>query len=132
MKNILKNSLGTRRVLKQIAFASMFIPSLASAGTLYITNETTSDLTLLVEPGEGGTGQYLQYTISAKGFKNSKKNISITSKEFGEETNVISITGKATMPSVNNKCSGLFVNKDYKIVFVDGTMGGVVCHSTKK
>lgn len=128
MKNIFKNSLDTRRALKQIAFASMFIPSLASAATLALKNEHTGKVDVYIEPGVGSLmgGQELKYTLKP----GEEKRLNISKEEFGEPTEIISVTGKANTPSLagQNQCSPLSLNESHRVVFVSAKSGGVVCH----
>ena len=109
--------------------ASLFsIPLVSSASTVTIKNESDAELTTFVEPGEGkviaGSSNQQKYTLKA----NEKKVIEVKKDALGD-VEVFSIKGSVTAPSLYNRCTGLFMNKDYSVVFVPGKVG-VICYAS--
>lgn len=106
---------------------SVTIISQAQASTIEMVNNDTAKVEVIIEPGEGSlmssTPQIRQYLNPGE-----KKKLNITQEIMGQAS-TISITGKVTMPSLNNQCKSLFLDKNYKIVFTGSKTGGVVCQS---
>jgi len=110
-----------------LSFVSVFLLSGAAQASSKITvkNDDTTDVTVVVEPGGGGvitTDKNAEKMILKAG---EEKTITIKKDQMHQET--FSVTGTVTLPSLYNKCGPLPFGKDYKLIFVGGKAGGVVC-----
>jgi len=97
----------------------------ASATTLTIRNEDTANLNIVVEPGQG---TITPSTPSVKQAVKPGEEISLAiNRELLDNAEVFSIRGSGAVVSPNGKCGPLLFTNDYKIVFVSGKLGTVVC-----
>lgn len=97
------------------------------ASDLEIINEDSARIEVAIEAGDGkliSPLKQFQHLINAK----TRKKVEIA-KEDIEDAEVFSVIGKVKMPSLYNRCKGLFIDKDYKIIFVSSKTGGVVCYA---
>ena len=118
-----------RVVLANALAAILTLPIYANAGTLTIKNEDSADVEIVIEPGEGSvTGSSNQIKQVVKPKQEQKIEVS---KDMLGNAEIFSVTGKVKMPSLYNKCSGLFTDKDYKIIFVGSKTGGTICYADK-
>lgn len=115
------------------AFWSLLIllESQVFASTLIIQNDDhCSELEVIIEPGEGS---FLSSTPQIKRILKPSEKVTmtgITPEKLGN-VGTFSVIGKVTMPSLYNRCTGLFFDKNYTIVFSPTKTGGVVCHHTE-
>lgn len=97
----------------------------AEAATLCIKNDDNVNVNVIIEPGEGtitpGSTEIKQIIKPGE-----EKTIDVT-KETMNNANTFSIKGKVTIPSIYNKCGPLLIDNNYKIIFVGGKAGGVIC-----
>lgn len=113
-----------------VVASSILLLSSSLAGNVTIKNDDTSELEVIVEPGEGSL---LSSTPQIKRKVKALKATTIQniSKDDLGDVSTFSVIGKVTLPSIYNRCSGLFFNKNYHVVFTPAKMGGVVCHCTE-
>lgn len=119
------------KIFTTAALASIFsfasLPVLSSE--LSIKNDNTSDIEVIIEPGEGtlikSSPQVKQIIHAGK-----ESTVNVTKPQMGG-SDTYSIIGKVTMPSLYNRCSGLFIGSDYKIVFTETKTGGTCCYAEK-
>ncbi len=101
----------------------------AEASKLIIKNDDTATVDVVVEPGDGtvssSTPQVKQVVEAGK-----EITLTVTKDELGN-MEIFSVKGKVATPSLYNRCSGLFLKNDYKIVFTGAKTGGTVCHAEK-
>lgn len=103
------------------------LPFITNASTLEIINDDTAKVEIFIEAGDGkiiSDAKPMKYKLAPK----TQMNIEV-SNELIEGNTVFSIIGKVKMPSLYNRCKGLFTDRDYKIVFVSSKAGGVVCYA---
>ena len=98
----------------------------ASATTLYIKNDDTAQVDVVVEPGEGSTLASGPNAVKQV-VKPGKEVVLELNKELLGGADTFSVKGSVKMPSLYNKCGPLSVDKNYKIAFVGGKLGTVVC-----
>lgn len=94
---------------------------------LVLKNDDTSTVEVIIEPGEGklvSSGPQITPTLEP----GKEERITVT-KESLEGVDVFSIKGNVLMPSVDNSCNGLLIDKDYKIIFTGSKAGGIVCRA---
>lgn len=111
--------------LSLVLFLSSFLAcSSAFAAILTIKNDSTSNLEVVVEPGDG--------TIFSSDYQIKrivKPSETVTIKDITPDklgnVDTFSVLGRVTMPSINNRCKDLEFNKNYSIVFVPTSMKGV-------
>lgn len=110
--------------------ASFLFCSEAFSTTLTVKNESTSNLELVVEPGDG-TIFSSDYQIK-RVVKPSEtiKIKDITPDKLGN-VDTFSVLGRVTMPSIKNRCKDLSFKKNYHIVFVPTAMNGVEYRCTE-
>lgn len=119
------------KIFKTTALASIFclasLPVVSSE--LSIKNDNTCDVEVIIEPGEGtlikSSPQVKQIIHAGK-----ESTINVTKSQMGG-SDTYSIIGKVTIPSLYNRCSGLFIGSDYKIVFTESKTGGTICYAEK-
>lgn len=106
----------------------LVIAGQASANTLHIKNDDTAQVNVEIEPGEGKT--LTSSTTAVKQVVKPGKEIVLElNREILGDADTFSVKGSVKMPSLYNKCGPLSVDKNYKIVFVGGKLGTVVCSS---
>ena len=106
------------------ALSSLFLTTTVNAGTLTIKSNETADVDLLIEPGVG-TVLPNKESIKAVLHPKEEKEFEVNKDTFGTDT--FSVTGKVKVPSVDNKCELLSVDKSYVITFTGTKMGGTIC-----
>lgn len=99
------------------------------ASKVHIKNEDTADVNIIIEAGEGhapmvGNKQSIELTLQP----GEEREVSVSKQVLGN-VDIFSITGKVKMPSLYNKCFPLYMNKDYKVSFIGGKVGGTICVS---
>jgi len=111
--------------MSSIGVACLLLACGASATTLTIKNDDTAKVNVVVEPGNG------TITPSSPAVKQIVKpgeEISLTiNKELLDNADTFSIKGSVNVPSPHNKCGPLSFSNNYKIVFVSGKLGTVIC-----
>jgi hypothetical protein len=114
-----------------MTFGALFLSNLSYASTIILKNDDTATLTVDIEAGEGTLIKDAPKITQEIGPGEEKK-INIASDQFGDKSGnkpaIFSIKGSGNIPSMNNRCSGLSFDKNYKIVFVGTKAGGVVCY----
>lgn len=113
-----------------LIISALSLPFNSLAATLLIKNDDTANIEIIIEPGEGsltGSSHQIKDTIKPK----EEKTIEVHKDQFGN-ADIFSISGKVKMPSLYNKCSGLFMDKDYKVIFVGSKTGGTICYAEPK
>lgn len=106
-----------------------FVINAAESNTLRIKNDDNSSVEVIIEPGEGTilkNSPQVRLTIPS----GKVEEVEIKKDQLGN-FDTISVTGRTTMPSLYNKCSGLFISKDYDIVFTPSKAGGVICYHSE-
>lgn len=106
------------------ALSTMLLCSVAQAGIVKVV--TDADIDLVIEAGVG-TVLPKKEDLNRSIKKGGTEVFTITKDTFGSDT--FSITGKVTLPSMDNTCKLLSVEKDYKISFTSTKTGGVICKS---
>lgn len=100
-------------------------PFCAHAAVITIKNDDSANVDIVIEPGEGSIisrSNQIKQTIKPK----EEQKIEVTKEAMGS-SDTFSVTGKVRMPSLYNKCGPLFIDKDYKIIFVGSKAGGTIC-----
>lgn len=110
----------------KIAAISLTIAAQANATTIYLTNTDTSDINVIVEPGKGKITP--NSTEIKQILKPGQEKDLMINKEALNGASTFSVTGKGSLPSLYNKCGPLSIDKNYKIVFVGGKVGDIVCN----
>ena len=98
------------------ALSSLFLTTTANAGTLTIKSNETADIDTVLPNKE---------SIKAVLHPKEEKEFEVNKDTFGTDT--FSVTGKVKVPSVDNKCELLSVDKSYVITFTGTKMGGTIC-----
>lgn len=109
----------------KILLISLALLAQAEASTLYIKNDDSANVNIIIEPGEGSitpNSTEIKQVIKP----GAEKTINV-SKESMNNANSFSVKGKVTLPSIYNTCGPLLIDNNYKIIFVGGKAGGVVC-----
>ena len=111
-----------------LAAGVLTFPFVCSASTITVKNESDSEVTAHIEPGEGkivttSNSPQVKYTLKA----GEKKVIEVKKDSLGD-VEVFSVKGSVTAPSLYNRCTGLFMSKDYTVAFVPGKVG-VICYA---
>lgn len=101
------------------------VVSQANANTVHIKNEDTANVNIVVEPGNGS--MISNSTAVKQVIKPGGETTLSLKKDLMEDSEVFVVTGSVKMPSPNNKCGPLSIDKNYKIVFVSGKLGTVIC-----
>ncbi len=122
----------TIRNSKPLLFSGLVIAMLTTsfnsfASTLTVKNDDTANIDIIIEPGEGSltsSSHQIKDTIKPK----EQKKIEVYKNQLGD-VEIFSVTGKVKIPSIYNRCGGLFIDKNYKIVFVGSKAGGTICYS---
>lgn len=99
------------------------------AAELEIKNDAPGEIDVIIEGGTGTIGtnkNVIKRTLKSGGTTVLK----IEKETFGGEA--FSVTGKTSIPSPNNKCELLLVEKDYRILFIEGKAGMLICKSIEK
>lgn len=109
----------------KISALSLILAMNANAANIYLKNEDTAKVEVFIEPGQG---TLLPNSTEVKQVlkPGEEKTVTIT-KETMNGSEVFSVKGKVTMPSLHNQCGPLYIDNDYKIVFVGGKVKDVVC-----
>jgi hypothetical protein len=97
----------------------------AKASTIWIKNDDSNSVHVVIEGGEGHATKkhpYIETTIKP----GEEREVVVSPKQFGN-VEVFSIVGTVKMPSLYNKCFPLLMHTNYKIIFVGGRMGGIIC-----
>ena len=119
-----------KKLLSFTAFALYAGMTSAYASKIMIKNDDTAPIDILVEPGEGSiissTPQIKQVVKPGE-----ELTLNVTKDELGD-VKTFSVKGTVKMPSVDNRCSGLFLDEDYDIVFTGTKAGGTKCSSKKR
>ncbi len=116
-------------LLSGILGAAILVNYNSYAAELEIKNDGSGEIDIIVEGGTGTIGT--NKNIIKRAQKAGGTTVLKVEKEtFGGET--FSITGKSNIPSTNNKCELLLVEKDYKILFIEGKAGMLICKSVEK
>lgn len=97
------------------------------ASKIIVKNDDTAKVDVVVEPGEGSvvtsTPQIKQVIDPGK-----EITIDVTKDKLGN-VDTFSVKGTVKMPSMYNRCSGLFMDKNYRIVFTGAKTGGTICYA---
>ena len=117
-----------KKLLLSSLLSSLLLAN-ANASNLEIKNDTSSEVNIVIE-GEGGTIGTNKEAIKSSLKSGGTETVQVDRTTFGVET--FSITGKVTMPSTNNKCELLLIDKDYKILFIEGKAGMIICKAIEK
>ena len=108
-----------------VGLAVTTLRGVAEANTLYIKNNDTAQVHILVEPGSGTVAPN---PTSLKQVVKPSEEITLTvNKEFFDNAETFTVKGSVKVPSSNNKCGPLSFDHDYKIVFISGKLGTVIC-----
>lgn len=124
-----------KKVMLTALLSTLASSHTGQASGLTIKNDDTTTITVEIEPGEG-TLIKNSPRISLELAPGEEKSVTVTPKDLGDKSGhtptVFSVKGSVNMPSINNRCSGLFTDKDYKIAFVGTKTGGVVCYREER
>lgn len=116
------------KILNLLTICSLVgVASIANASQLKIHNLHSGDIDIVIEAGEGSvlpTKEAQKFIVRS----GEERSAEVKSKDF-PKNNVFSILGKAKLPSTDNRCKGLFKDKDYTISFESTGAGGVVCRA---
>jgi hypothetical protein len=106
---------------------TLLLCSVANASTIHVKNGETVDVSIIIE---GGSGTVLPSKKEIKDVLKAgeEKTYKVTKETFGSEE--FTVTGKVAIPSMNNKCELLSIDKDYNITFTGTKTGGTVCNAT--
>jgi hypothetical protein len=129
--NLQLNNIKRRKIMMKVTgsvlgFAAVLgLPFLVNAANLLLKNDTTSEVDVIIEPGEGVLVGHNAHEIRHTLKTGESREVKVTKADIGADT--FSVTGKAPiMPSIHNKTDPLSVDRNYRIVFATGKMGGVV------
>jgi|GEM_PF-6321589 hypothetical protein len=114
-----------RKKLLFLPAVVMFSTIDATAATIWVKNDDSTSVHVLIEAGEGHATKkhpYIETTIKP----GEEREIDVSPKQF-VNIEVFSVTGTVKMPSLYNKCFPLLMSKNYKIIFVGGRVGGTIC-----
>lgn len=121
----------SKKQLITMSLCALFASNFSYASTIVLKNDDTATLTVDIEAGEG-TLMRDAPKITQEIAPGEEKKMNVTSGQFGDKSGnkpaIFSVKGSGNIPSVNNRCSGLSFDKNYKIVFVGTKAGGVVCY----
>jgi hypothetical protein len=99
------------------------------AAELEIKNDGASEIDVIVEGGTGTVGK--NKNIIKRTLKpNTSMALHVDKDTFGRDS--FSVTGKSNIPSANNRCELLLVEKDYKILFIQGKADMIICKAVEK
>lgn len=110
--------------LMYAALSATLLFSNAQAGTITVVADT--EVKLVIEGGAGSVSPSKE-DIKTTVLKNEPRTFTITKGTFGLDT--FTVTGKGALPSVDNSCKLLSIEKDYKISFTSTKTGGIICKS---
>lgn len=116
------NKIFPRNVL---AISAIFLIFQAACNAAVLNVTSDKDITLVIEPGKGSMVMPDNDAIKLKVKAGIKQEIKVEKGKFGD---IFSVTGKGTVPSLNNKCESLSTDKDYDINFVATKTGGIECN----
>ncbi|WP_347252653.1 hypothetical protein [Legionella sp.] len=120
-----------KKQLITMSLCALFSSNFSYASTIVLKNDDTATLTIDIEAGEG-TLIKDSPKITQEILPGEEKKINVTSDQFGDKSGnkpaIFSVKGSGNIPSMNNRCSGLSFDRNYKIVFVGTKAGGVVCY----
>jgi hypothetical protein len=124
--SILRTLSNKKFLIQNLVICSLAIPLPSYASTLTIKNDDNTEIEVVIQPGEGsvtGSSTEIRNKIKSK----QQKKIEVDKSDIGN-AEIFSVIGKVTLPSVYNRCNGLFIDKNYKIVFVASKAGGTICY----
>lgn len=108
-----------------VGLAIATLCGVAQANTLYIRNNDTAQVTVLVEPG---SGTVMPNNPSLKQVVKPNEEITLSvNREFFDNADTFSIKGSVKVPSPNNKCGPLSFDRDYRIALISGKLGTIIC-----
>jgi len=113
------------KILTTSALVSIFLFHRADASTIFLKNDDTAEVDVIIEAGSGNVISQAKEAIRLTLKEGEEKKLEITKNNFDKET--FTITGKVKMPSLYNNCTHLLIDKNYKIIFTGSKTGGVVC-----
>jgi hypothetical protein len=112
-----------------IILLSLVLQERAWSATIRVKNDNNESLELVIEPGEGTVLPNRQQTNRVIK-KHQTKSFTVTEVDFPNNS-TFSVLGKVAVPSLYNRCTGLFLSKDYEITFSPTPAGATSCHVTE-
>ena len=110
-----------------LAFIAGACSGADTSSTIVFKNDDSALINLIIEPGDGSlvaSAPYIKQVLES----GEEKTITVSRNDLGK-VETFSVKGTVKMPSLYNRCTGLFMGRDYKVVFTGSKAGGTVCYA---